>query len=292
MQARRRRRVKIIATLGPASNDRETIAALFAAGADVFRINMSHASHDAMRERVATIRSLEEEVNRPIGILVDLQGPKLRLGAFAGGRVDLKKGDHFSLDGDPTPGGPSRVYLPHPEILSSLAPGHRVLIDDGKVLLRVVDASPGRASTVVEVAGRVSDKKGVSLPDTTIPTSAMTEKDRADLAAALEENIDWIALSFVQRPEDIVEVKGIAKGRALVMAKIEKPQAVQRIDEIMAVADAVMVARGDLGVEMPLERVPGIQKNSDPARSARRQAGGGGDADAGIDDHRSGADPR
>jgi len=257
LQARRRRRVKIIATLGPASNDRETIAALFAAGADVFRINMSHASHDGMRERVATIRSLEEEMNRPIGILVDLQGPKLRLGAFAGGRADLNKGDRFVLDGDPAPGGPSRVYLPHPEILSSLAPGHRVLIDDGKVLLRVV-----------EVAWRVSDKKGVSLPDTTIPTSAMTDKDRADLAAALEENIDWIALSFVQRPEDIVEVKEIAKGRALVMAKIEKPQAVQRIDEIMAVADAVMVARGDLGVEMPLERVPGIQKTL--TRLARR----------------------
>jgi pyruvate kinase len=268
LQARRRRRVKIIATLGPASNDRETIAALFAAGADVFRINMSHASHDAMRERVATIRSLEEEMNRPIGILVDLQGPKLRLGAFDGGRADLHKGDVFVLDGDPALGGPSRVYLPHPEILGSLAPGHRILIDDGKVLLRVVDAAPGRASTVVEVAGRVSDKKGVSLPDTTIPTSAMTDKDRADLAAALEENIDWIALSFVQRPEDIVEVQTIAKGRALVMAKIEKPQAVQRIDEIMAVADAVMVARGDLGVEMPLERVPGIQKTL--TRLARR----------------------
>jgi pyruvate kinase len=256
----RRRRVKIIATLGPASSDRKTIAELFAAGADVFRINMSHASHDVMRERVAMIRSLEEETGRPIGVLVDLQGPKLRLGSFAGGAVDLHKGDIFALDGDPSLGGSARVYLPHPEILSSLAPGHRILIDDGKVLLRVLDAAPGRASTVVEVAGRVSDKKGVSLPDTTIPTSAMTDKDRADLAAALEEDIDWIALSFVQRPEDIVELKGIAKGRALVMAKIEKPQAVQRVDEIMAVADALMVARGDLGVEMPLERVPGIQK--------------------------------
>ncbi len=264
----RRRRVKIIATLGPASADRKTIAALFVAGADVFRINMSHASHNVMRERVAMIRSLEEETGRPIGILVDLQGPKLRLGVFAGGAVDLRKGDIFTLDGDPSPGGPSRVHLPHPEILSSLAPGHRILIDDGKVMLRVLDAAPGRASTSVEVAGRVSDKKGVSLPDTTIPTSAMTEKDRLDLAAALEEDIDWIALSFVQRPEDIDEVKAIAKGRALVMAKIEKPQAVQRIDEIMAVADALMVARGDLGVEMPLERVPGIQKTL--TRLARR----------------------
>ena len=260
MQFRRSRRVKIIATLGPASADRETIAALFAAGADVFRINMSHASHDAMRERVAMIRALEEEAGRPIGILVDLQGPKLRLGTFAEGGADLHKGDAFTLDSDPKPGDATRVQLPHPEILSSLAPNHRILIDDGKVMLRVAEAEQLRSRTIVEVAGRVSNKKGVSLPDTTIPTSAMTDKDRADLLAALEENIDWIALSFVQRPEDVAEVKAIARGRALVMAKIEKPQAVERLEEIMAVADAFMVARGDLGVEMPLERVPGIQK--------------------------------
>ena len=264
----RRRRVKIVATLGPASADRKTIAALFAAGADVFRINMSHASHDGMRERVAMIRDVEEETGRPIGILVDLQGPKLRLGSFANGAADLQRGEAFILDGDPAPGGQARVYLPHPEILSSLAKGHRVLIDDGKVMLRVAAAEGGRALTVVEVPGRVSNKKGVSLPDTTIPTSAMTDKDHADLAAALEEDIDWIALSFVQRPEDIVEVKEIIQGRALVMAKIEKPQAVQRIEEIMAVADALMVARGDLGVEMPLEQVPGIQKTL--TRLARR----------------------
>ena len=264
----RRRRVKIIATLGPASADRKTIAELFAAGADVFRINMSHASHDVMRERVAMIRDVEEETGRPIGILVDLQGPKLRLGTFASGAADLQRGEAFILDSDPAPGGQSRVYLPHPEILSSLAKGHRILIDDGKVMLRVAAAEGGRALTVVEVAGRVSNKKGVSLPDTTIPTSAMTDKDRADLDAALEEDIDWIALSFVQRPEDVDEVKTIANGRALVMAKIEKPQAVQRIEEIMAVADALMVARGDLGVEMPLEQVPGIQKTL--TRLARR----------------------
>jgi pyruvate kinase len=260
LSARRSRRVKIVATLGPASADRETIAALFAAGADVFRINMSHASHDAMRERVAMIRSLEEEAGRPIGVLVDLQGPKLRLGLFADGGVELHKGEAFILDSDPKMGDAQRVQLPHPEILSSLAPGHRILVDDGKVMLRVREAKPGRAATVVEVAGRVSNKKGVSLPDTTIPTSAMTEKDRADLAAALEENIDWIAVSFVQRPEDVAEVKAIVKGRALVMAKIEKPQAIQRLEEILAEADGFMVARGDLGVEMPLERVPGIQK--------------------------------
>ena len=265
---RRRRRIKIIATLGPASADRATVAALFEAGADVFRINMSHASHDGMRERVAMIRSLEEQFDRPIGILVDLQGPKLRVGEFEAGGAQLRKGDAFTLDSDRTLGGQTRVYLPHPEILDSLRPGDRVLIDDGKVLLRVAHVSPGQADTVVDVAGRISNKKGVSLPDTTIPTSAMTEKDRADLLAALEENIDWIALSFVQRPEDVTEVQAIAAGRALVMAKIEKPQAIARLEEILEVADAVMVARGDLGVEMPLERVPGLQKTI--TRLARR----------------------
>ncbi len=221
-----------------------------------------------MRDRVAMIRSLEEEHGRPIGILVDLQGPKLRLGQFAEIGAEVHKGDAFVLDADTSPGDATRVQLPHPEILSSLEEGHRVLIDDGKVMLRVTEAAPTRAVTVVEVAGRVSNRKGVSLPDTTIPTSAMTDKDRADLLAALEENIDWIALSFVQRPEDVAEVKAIARGRALVMAKIEKPQAVARMDEIMAVADGFMVARGDLGVEMPLERVPGIQKTL--TRFARR----------------------
>ena len=265
---RRRRRIKIIATLGPASADRATLAALFEAGADVFRINMSHASHDAMRERVAMIRALEEDYGRPIGVLVDLQGPKLRVGEFASGSALLRKGDAFRLDSDKAPGDQARVFLPHPEILDSLKPGDRVLIDDGKVLLRVAGVAPGRADTIVEVAGRIANKKGVNLPDTTIPTSAMTDKDRADLAAALDENIDWIALSFVQRPEDVVEVKKIAGDRALVMAKIEKPQAIARLDEILDVADAVMVARGDLGVEMPLEKVPGLQKTI--TRLARR----------------------
>ena len=265
---RRRRRIKIIATLGPASADRSMVAALFEAGADVFRINMSHASPDAMRERVATIRSLEEQFDRPIGVLVDLQGPKLRVGEFEGGAVVLRKGAAFALDSDKALGDQTRVFLPHLEILDSLRKGDRVLIDDGKVQLRVAALAPGRAETIVEVAGPVSNKKGVNLPDTTIPTSAMTDKDRADLAAALEEDVDWIALSFVQRPEDVVEVKKIAGDRALVMAKIEKPQAIARLDEILGVADAVMVARGDLGVEMPLEKVPGLQKTI--TRLARR----------------------
>ncbi len=265
---RRMRRVKILATLGPASQDRAVLAKLFEAGADVFRINMSHASHDAMRERIRTIRSLEAEYQRPIGILVDLQGPKLRVGQFADGGVDLVKGDTIVLDGDPTPGNAARVQLPHPEILRALRPGHVVLIDDGKVRLHIVEASPERASAVVDIPGRISNRKGVSLPDTEIPVSAMTAKDRSDLDAALNEGVDWIAVSFVQRADDVAEVKKIARGRALVLAKIEKPQAIARLDEIMDISDALMVARGDLGVEMPLEKVPGLQKRI--TRNARR----------------------
>jgi pyruvate kinase len=266
---RRRRRIKIIATLGPASSDKAALASLFEAGADVFRINMSHASHDDMRARVAMIRSLEEQFGRPIGVLVDLQGPKLRIGTFEAGAVEGRKGETFTLDSDPTPGSQTRVFLPHPEILGALEPDHRILIDDGKVLLRVMRVERGRAVTTIEVGGRISNKKGVSLPDTTIPTSAMTRKDHLDLHAALEEDIDWVALSFVQRPEDVSEVRALVNGRALIMAKIEKPQAIARLDEILAVSDALMVARGDLGVEMPLERVPGLQKRI--TRLARRQ---------------------
>jgi len=265
---RRLRRCKIVATLGPASNDRATIMALFRAGADVFRINMSHAGHDDMRARVATIRSVEEELGRPIGILLDLQGPKLRIGEFRDGFADLAKGEAFVLDGDPTPGDARRVHLPHPEILRALRPGHNVLIDDGKVRLHVAEAETSRALAIVDVAGRVSNRKGVSLPDTEIPVSALTDKDRADLEAALSEGVDWVALSFVQKPEDVAEVKAITRGLALVMAKIEKPQAIARLDEIMEIADGLMVARGDLGVEMPAEAVPGLQKRI--TRLARR----------------------
>lgn len=265
---RRMKRTKIIATLGPASSDRAMIARLFEAGADVFRINMSHASHDLMRSLVAMIREVEKEYARPIGILVDLQGPKLRVGTFGAGPVDLPEGARFALDADKKPGDAARVHLPHPEILRALRPGHTVLVDDGKVRLRVVEATAKRAECVVEVAGRISDKKGVSLPDTEIPVAAMTEKDRSDLEAALDAGIDWVALSFVQRPEDVADVKKTARGRAKVLSKIEKPQAIARLDEIMEISDAIMVARGDLGVEMPLEKVPGLQKRI--TRMARR----------------------
>ena len=257
---RRLRRAKIVATLGPASSDAAMIARLFKAGADVFRINMSHTSQDRMRELVGMIRGVEKDSGRPIGILVDLQGPKLRLGTFAGGSAMVEKGASFTLDSDPAPGDASRAYLPHPEIFAAVAPGRTLLIDDGKVRLTVTKAEPKRIITRVEVGGKLSDRKGVSLPDSTIPFSALAAKDRSDLEAALNAGIDWVALSFIQRPEDIAEAKKITRGRAAVMAKIEKPQAVTRLAEIMELADALMVARGDLGVEMPLEKVPGVQK--------------------------------
>jgi pyruvate kinase len=265
---RRLRRTKIVATLGPASGNPGTIARLFEAGADVFRINMSHSSHDRMRELVAAIRAVEKDCNRPIGILVDLQGPKLRVGTFTGGSAMLDKGATFVLDADTAPGDATRVNLPHPEIFAGVQAGHTLLLDDGKIRLTTIEAGKDRIVTRVEVGGKLSDRKGVSVPDSIIPFSALTPKDRSDLDAALDAGIDWVGLSFVQRPDDIAEANKITRGRAAVMAKIEKPQAVHRLDEIIDIADALMVARGDLGVEMPLEKVPGIQKQI--TRTARR----------------------
>jgi pyruvate kinase len=267
---RRQRRVKIIATLGPASVEKAIVTGLVKAGADVFRINMSHTDHAGLAAYVRMIREIETDLGAAIGVLVDLQGPKLRIGAFAEGSVHVRKGDTFVFDSDPTPGDGARVRLPHPEILAALKIGDTILIDDGRVRMHVVETDKTRAVAVVDIAGRLSNRKGVSLPDTEIPISSMTEKDRADLdaALALEDGIDWIAISFVQRPEDVVEVKNIVNGRALVMAKIEKPQALTRLDEVIEVSDALMVARGDLGVEVPLEKVPGLQKRI--TRGARR----------------------
>ena len=265
---RRRRRTKIVATLGPASSDRAAIAALFAAGADVFRINMSHTPHDRMRELVRIIRNVEQEYGRPIAALVDLQGPKLRIGTFKDDAVALVAGANFALDADPAPGDLDRVYLPHPEIFTALRPGHTLLLDDGKIRLAVLEASSERAVTRVEVGGKLSARKGVSVPNTVLAFSALTRKDHSDLEAALDAGVDWIALSFVQRPEDIAEAKKIARGRAAVMAKMEKPQAIEHLAEIIDAADALMVARGDLGVELPLEKVPALQKQM--TRAARR----------------------
>src|SRR5215207_8513091 len=230
---RRLRRTKIIATLGPASSDRTVIASLFRAGADVFRINMSHTTHDRMRELVASIRAVEFEYGRPIRILVDLQGPKLRVGKFAEGPAMLTKGETFTLDSDTAPGDVTRVNLPHPEIIAAAKPGDSLLLDDGKVRLTATEVDPDHIVTRVEVGGKLSDRKGVSLPDTMVPFSALAPKDRSDLEAALDADVDWIALSFIQRPEDIAEAKKITRGRASVMAKIEKPQAVTRLSEIL-----------------------------------------------------------
>jgi pyruvate kinase len=265
---RRSRRVKILATLGPASSDKSKIASLFEAGADCFRINMSHTDHDRLRALVAIIREVESDYGRPIGILADLQGPKLRIGTFVDKSVMLETGQTFVLDSDPAPGNRKRVFLPHPEIFAALEPGHRLLLDDGKVRLRVTRCAKNRATTEVEVGTALSDRKGVSVPDSTLAVTALTAKDRSDLDAALNAGADWIALSFIQRPEDMAEARKIARGRAGVMAKIEKPQAVERLAQIIEYSDALMVARGDLGVEMPLERVPGIQKQM--TRAARR----------------------
>jgi len=265
---RRQRRTKILATLGPASSNPETIGQLFDAGADVFRINMSHTQPDRMRTLVTAIRAVEEQRGRPIGVLVDLQGPKLRIGEFKANAITLEKGASFILDSDPAPGDAKRVHLPHPEILAALEPGHTLLLDDGKIRLVATEVTRGKAVTRVEVGGKLSARKGVSLPDTVVPFSALTPKDHSDLEAALDAGVDWIALSFIQRPEDIAEAKKITRGRAAVMAKIEKPQAMTRLNDILDAADAIMVARGDLGVELPVEKVPGAQKQM--TRAARR----------------------
>ncbi len=265
---RRMRRVKILATLGPASGEEETIEELARAGADVFRINMSHASHDLLVQTVKRIRSVEERIKHPLGILVDLQGPKLRVGQFEGGSTQLAAGETFSLDSSTSPGTKTRVHLPHPEILEAVSVGDRLLLDDGKIELRATRVGSGAIEATVVHGGKLSDKKGVSLPDTLLAVGALTEKDHADLLKALEVDADWIALSFVQRPEDIIDVRKIVQGRAGVMAKIEKPQAIERLEEIIKLCDAFMIARGDLGVELPLETVPGLQKRM--IRIARR----------------------
>jgi len=265
---RRSRKVKILATLGPASSDEVMIRKLFEAGADVFRINMSHTDHASMRTLVDRIRSVENALKRPIGILADLQGPKLRVGKFAAGKVDLEVGQRFTLDDNPEPGDATRVHLPHPEILKSVEIGDRLLIDDGRLQLKTVETTGTSIVATVVAGNKISDKKGVSLPDTELPVGALTDKDRADLDAVLAAGVDWVALSFIQRPEDLAEARKVARGRALLMSKIEKPQAVARLAEIIELSDALMVARGDLGVEMPLEAVPGIQKQI--TRAARR----------------------
>ena len=256
----RSRKVRVLATLGPASDTPEMIATLFQAGADAFRINMSHGDQESKKAVIAAIRSLEERFNRPSTILADLQGPKLRVGKFADGRVTLVTGSTFTLDHDTTPGDATRVRLPHREIFAAIEPGARLLLDDGKLVLRVTDHDADRIVTTVEVGGPLSDNKGLNVPDVVVPMAALTEKDRSDLAFAVDQGVDWIALSFVQRPEDLAEARKLIEGRAALLAKIEKPAAIERLDEIVELCDGVMVARGDLGVELPPQSVPPLQK--------------------------------
>jgi len=265
---RRRRRTKIVATLGPSSSTPEVLERLYRAGADVFRLNFSHGSHEDHAARIAMVRALEEKVGRPIGILADVQGPKLRVGRFGGGRVHLQTGQRFRLDMNPTPGNANRVQLPHPEIIQAAQIGTTLLLDDGKLRLRVAHRREDHLETEVVVGGPLSDRKGVNVPDVVLPIPALTEKDRQDLAFALDHGIEYVGLSFVQRPEDVAEAKAIAGDRAWIMVKMEKPQAVENLDAIMALTDCIMVARGDLGVELPLQEVPLIQKRI--VRAARQ----------------------
>lgn len=257
---RRNRNVKIVATLGPASETREKILALFMAGADVFRLNMSHGVHADIQRRHALIREVEAEVGRPVAILADLQGPKLRCGTFAREKEHLAAGQAFRFDLDPAPGDSTRVNLPHREILEALHPGSSLLVNDGKIRLKVTACGPDFADTEVLVGGEISNRKGVNVPDVVLPLAALSDKDRRDLEFICGLGCDWLALSFVQRPEDVTEARELARGRAMILAKIEKPAAVKAIGPILAVSDGLMVARGDLGVELPVQDVPPIQK--------------------------------
>ena len=257
---KRNRRAKIVATLGPATDSVAEIEKLFKTGADVFRLNFSHGDHAEHQARLDAIRATEQKFDRPIAVLADLQGPKLRVGTIADGGIMLERGQAFRLDLNDLKGSKDRAPLPHPEIFAALKEDTELLVDDGKIRLRVTEAGAGFAETLVEAGGQLSDRKGVNLPKAVLPLAAMTDKDRADLDFALSIGVDWVALSFVQRPEDVAEARKIIQGRAAVLSKLEKPAAIDRLDEIIALSDAIMVARGDLGVELPPEDVPSLQK--------------------------------
>ncbi len=265
----RSRKVKILATVGPASRSPEMLERLFRAGVDAFRVNMSHGDHATHAETIAAIRALEAAMGRPITVLCDLQGPKLRVGTFKNDKAVIRHSGHFTLDRNPEPGDETRVCLPHPELFGILQKGQRLLIDDGKLRLRVIRAEENEILCTAEVGGVISNRKGVNVPDAVIPVPALTEKDRRDLSFAVEHGADWIALSFVQRPEDVAEARRLMGGHGSLMAKIEKPAAISRLDEIIELSDGIMVARGDLGVELNPEDVPPLQKRI--VENARRQ---------------------
>ncbi|MCE5363598.1 pyruvate kinase [Pseudomonas anguilliseptica] len=255
------KKVKILATLGPAIKTIDDIRQLVENGVNLFRLNFSHGEHADHAQRYNWVREVEQQLNTPIGILMDLQGPKLRVGRFAEGKVNLQRGQTLRLDLDSTPGDVNRVNLPHPEIIEALQPGMSLLLDDGRLRLQVTAKHSDAVITEVIAGGELSDRKGVNVPEAVLQLSPLTEKDRRDLSFGLELGVDWVALSFVQRPEDIIEARELIQGKAALMAKIEKPSAVIHLEEIAKLCDAIMVARGDLGVEVPAENVPRIQKD-------------------------------
>ena len=256
----RGRKVKILATIGPASRSPEMLNRLFKAGVDAFRVNMSHGDHGDHEQTIKAIRALEKEFHRPIAILADLQGPKLRVGKFKDGKAVIRHSGHFTLDRDPALGDETRVELPHPELFGLLEKGQRLLINDGKIRLKVISADENQIKCSADVGGVISDRKGVNVPDAEVPIPALTDKDRKDLAFAMSQGVDWIGLSFVQRPEDLAEARRLMGGKGALCAKIEKPMAVRRLDEIIEMSDGIMVARGDLGVELEPQEVPPLQK--------------------------------
>lgn len=265
----RARRARIVATLGPASRAPGMVKALAQAGADVFRLNFSHGSHEDHAAALKAVRGAEMALQRPLGVLADLQGPKLRLGKFVDGAIEVTPGHVMRFDLDPAPGDATRVQMPHPEIFKALRTGMALLIDDGRIRLRVGERADDWAEVTVESGTKLSDRKGVAVPDAVIPVSALTPKDREDLAFALRLGVDWVALSFVQKAEDMAELKRLVNGKAACLAKIEKPQALQDLESILDYCDGVMVARGDLGVELLPEEVPVAQKQI--LRAARRR---------------------
>ncbi len=262
---------KIVATLGPASANPETLNAMFDAGVNVFRLNFSHGEVADHKRSVEMIRAMETEKDTAIGIIADLQGPKLRIGNLADGEIHLTEGNTFHLDLDPTEGNEERVCVPHPEVFLVLKAGNEILLNDGRIRLEVTMAGEARAETIVRTGGTLSSRKGLNLPNVILPLSAITEKDVNDLRHALEMEVDWVALSFVQRPEDVEKARKLVDGRAGLISKLERPGAIDRLDNIVALSDALMIARGDLGVELPPEAVPMLQKRIiDTCRKAGR----------------------
>ena len=288
----RGRKVKILATVGPASKEPEMLERLLRAGVDAFRVNMSHGEHDGHGLTIKAIRDLERKFNRPIAILADLQGPKLRVGKFAGGKAVIRHSGHFTLDRSDEPGDETRVQLPHPELFGLMQKGQRLLINDGKIKLRVIRADQDEIFCSAEVGGVISDRKGVNVPDVEIPIPALTDKDRRDLAFAMSQGVDWIGLSFVQRPEDLAEARRLMGGQGSLCAKIEKPSAVRRLSEIIEMSDGIMVARGDLGRGARSRRRAPAAKADRQHDAQCRQAGDRCDADAGIHDRKPRPHPR